>query len=122
MLAAVGVAAGLWLGLRAPFLEVESPTPGAVVGTGGVEVVVRFPVGGRVAPETFRALLNGADVTGSFTTAENGAYGRLFGVLDGENRLRLEVFGRSWWPDSLLLEHGRELTILHRRPLDLDRG
>jgi hypothetical protein len=61
---------------RPPLLELESPQRGEVVGAEGLEVVVRFPVIERVAPETFRVLLNGADVTEDFTTGENGAYGR----------------------------------------------
>jgi hypothetical protein len=85
-------------------------------------VVVRFPEIERVAPETFRALLNGADVTDAFTTGENGAYGRLFALLDGENVLRVEVFAMPCWPPGLFLEYGREAPVIHRRPLDVNRG
>jgi hypothetical protein len=107
---------------RPPLLELESPQRGEVVGAEGLEVVVRFPVIERVAPETFRVLLNGADVTEDFTTGENGAYGRLFGLLDGENLLRVEVFATLCWPGGLFLEHGREAWVVHRRPLDVNRG
>lgn len=110
----------LWGG--APLLELRSPRTGERVGTEGVEVAVRFPEIGRVAPETLRVLLNEADVTEALTTGENGAYGRLFALLDGENVLRVEVFARPRWPPWLLLEQRREVRIVHRRPLDVDRG
>jgi hypothetical protein len=103
-------------------LELESPRVGEVVGPRGLDVVVRFPEIERVAPETFRALLNGADVTDAFTTGENGAYGRLFALLDGENVLRVEVFAMPCWPPGLFLEYGREAPVIHRRPLDVNRG
>lgn len=105
-----------------PLLRVEAPAPGAVVGPAGLEVMVRFTDEERVAPETFRVLLNGADVTESFTTGENGSVGRLHSLLDGENRLRAEVFGRSRLAPWLLVEQGHEVRVTHRRPLDLDRG
>lgn len=103
-------------------LELESPKVGEIVGARGLEVVVRFPEIERVAPETFRALLNDADVTEAFTTGENGAYGRLFALLDGENVLRVEVFATPCWPPGLFFEYDREAQIVHRRPLDLNRG
>ena len=118
-----GVVVALALLWAAPApLELESPKVGEVVGTRGLEVVVRFPEIGRVAPETFRVLLNGADVTEAFTTGENGAYGRLFALLDGENVLRVEVFATPRWPPGLFFEYGREARVVHRRPLDVHRG
>lgn len=124
-LAAAGLAAAAALAAGAltpsPF-EVVQPTPGSVVGLGGVEVMVRFPSEERIAVETFRVLLNGADSTGEFTTGANGAYGRLHGLLDGENVLRFEVFGRRWWLPDLLVEEAREVRFLVRLPQDLDRG
>lgn len=124
LLACAALAAVLALGvpIGSPLLRVEAPTPGAVVGPEGLEVMVRFTDEGRVAPETFRVLLNGADVTESFTTGENGSVGRLHSLLDGENRLRAEVFGRSRLAPWLLVEEGHEIRVTHRRPLDLDRG
>lgn len=113
--------AGL-LPLGSPLLRVEAPRAGEVVGPAGLEVMVRFTDTGRVAPETFRVLLNGADVTESFTTGENGSVGRLHSLLDGENRVRAEVFGRSRLVPWLLVEEGDEISVTHRRPLDLDRG
>jgi hypothetical protein len=122
-LVGLGVVATLaFLGSGPSWLELESPKVGEVVGTRGLEVVVRFPEIERVAPETFRVLLNGADVTEAFTTGENGAYGRLFALLDGENVLRIEVFATPSWPPGLFLEYDREARIVHRRPLDVDRG
>jgi hypothetical protein len=105
-----------------PLLEMVSPAPGSVVGLEGIEVLVRFDRGSRAAPETFRALLNGADVTDAFTTGENGAHAQLYDLLDGENRLRVEVFGRGWLCPERLAEQGREVRVLRRPPLDADRG
>lgn len=103
-------------------LEVVSPEPGATVDLRGVELLVRFAPQGATAPETFRALLNGADVTDLLTTGENGTYGKLVGLLPGENVLRLEVFGRVPWNPDRLFEQSRELHIRMRPPLQLDQG
>ena len=119
----LGVAGAVALATRAPsFLGVTEPLEGQVVGLAGVEVLVRFPPGRRVAAPTFRLLLNGSDVTHEVTTGENGAYGRLYALLDGENVLRFGVFGRRWWPASELVEQVRDVRVLSRRPTDLDRG
>ncbi len=84
--------------------------------------MVRFPRERGVAANTFIALLNGADVTSEFTTGSNGAIGRLFGVLDGENTLQFEVRGdRGGAPDRLLRDT-REVRFLVRRPQGLDRA
>lgn len=101
-------------------LDVRSPEPGATVGLRGVELLVRFPR--DAAAETFRASLNGADVTDLLTTGDNGTYGRLLGLLPGENVLRLEVFGRLPWSRHHLYEQSRELRLRMRPPVDLDRG
>jgi hypothetical protein len=104
-------------------IEVVSPAPGEVVGIEGLQVWVRFPSGGRIAPETFRVLLNGADVTEAIATGENGAYGELHGLLEGENVLRLEVFGRApGCARSLLFEQTRVVHVRMRPPLSLHRG
>jgi hypothetical protein len=117
------VAGALWVATATPeLMQVERPRPGSVVGLGGVEVMVRFPPESRIAVETFRVLLNGADTTAEFTSGANGAYGRLHGLLDGENRLRFEAFGRRWWLPGRLVEEAREVRFLVRRPQDFDRG
>lgn len=123
-LALPGVAFGLWLvrALAPGAVELERPRPGDVVGNEGLEVVVRFPERGRLAPETLRVLLNGADVTDRVTTGQNGAYGRLHGLLDGENELRVQVFGRLPWPPGVFVERERGARVVRRRPLDVDRG
>ena len=108
--------------IGSPLLRLEAPRAGEVVGPIGLEVMVRFTDVERVAPETFRVLLNGADVTESFTTGENGSVGRLHSLLDGDNRVRAEVFGRSRLAPWILVEEVREISVMHRRPLDLDRG
>ena len=102
-------------------LEVVSPRPGATIGLDGIEVLVQFPQV-EAASETFRALLNGADVTDLLTTGENGCYGKLLGLLPGDNVLRLEVFGRVPWSDDQLFEQSREVRVRMRPPQNLDQG
>jgi len=102
-------------------IEVASPAPGAEIGMGGFELLVRFP-SGRAVSETFRARLNGADVTDLLTTGENGSFGRLVGLLPGENVLRLEVFGRAPGSERLYFEQVREIHVRMLQPTDLDRG
>jgi hypothetical protein len=119
VLALVGTA--LWV-RAAPLLQVELPVPDQAVGHEGVELLVRFPASGRAQAPTFRALLNGADVTAGLDSAENGVHGTLHGLLDGENVLRLEVFGRPPWPSGVLWEETRELRVFFRRPVTVDRA
>jgi hypothetical protein len=102
-------------------LEVVSPQSGDAIGLDGIELLVQFP-GAGAASETFRALLNGADVTDLLTTGENGCYGQLFGLLPGDNLLRLEVFGRVPWSDDQLFEQSREVRVRMRPPQNLDQG
>jgi len=103
-------------------LWVQAPLEGAVIGIGGVEVMIRFPRDRGVEANTFVALLNGADVTSEFTTGSNGAIGRLFGVLDGENTLHFEVQGdRGGAPDRLLRD-SRDVRFLVRLPQGVDRA
>lgn len=102
-------------------LEVIAPEPGAEIGIGGFELLVRFAPG-HALPETFRARLNGADVTDLLTTGENGSFGRLVGLLPGENVLRLEVFGRAPYAGDLRFEQVREIRVRMRVPVELDRG
>lgn len=142
-LGAGGGLAGAWLASPWGLLQVEVPAAGATVGVGGVEVLVRFPEPARVEASTFRALLNGADVTGQLDVAANGAHGRLHGLLDGGNELRVAVFGRPWWapwwagwvaatplrplvaggaPRGVLVEASRRIPLRYRRSPDWDRG
>jgi hypothetical protein len=123
LLAGVVAAGSLGLAALTPeLMEVVQPRPGSVIGVGGVEIMIRFAPESRVEVETFRVLLNGADATAEFTTGANGAYGRLHGLLDGENRLRFEAFGRRWWLPGRLVEEAREVRFLVRLPQGLDRG
>ena len=116
-------AVALALATRSPeLIRVVAPREGAVIGLDGVEVMVRFPEEPRVAAGTLRVLLNGADMTAELTTGDNGAYGRLHTLLDGENVLRFEVFGRRWWLPGILVEEAREVHFLVRLPQDLNRG
>ncbi len=125
MLAAVAlIGVALWPSLppNGPVLmEVVSPEAGTTIGLEGIELLVQFPDEGAVA-ETFRALLNGADVTDLLTTGENGCYGQLLGLLPGDNLLRLEVFGRVPWSEGRLFEQSREVRVRMRPPQNLDQG
>lgn len=121
-LALLGMALVPSLPPRGPaLLRVVEPQPGAQVGLAGIALLVQFPPEVALS-ETFRALLNGADVTDQLTTGENGSLGRLVGLLPGENRLRLEIFGRVPWAPDRLFEQSRELRIRMRPPIELDQG
>lgn len=121
-LAVLGLGALIASAATPSLIWVQKPTQGAVVGLEGVAVMVRFPNQGRVEAESFRLRLNGADVTASLTTGENGAFGHLYELLDGENVLRFEIRGdRGGYPPGVVRET-REVHVLVRRPQDLDRG
>jgi hypothetical protein len=90
-----------WLTFGGPLLELASPLPGERLPITAVELLVTFP-NERVVADTFRCLLNGADVTGRLTLAENGAGGTLFPLREGRNTLRVEVFGRSLFDDRVI--------------------
>lgn len=103
-------------------LWIQSPLEGDVIGVGGVDVMIRFPREREVEEETFVALLNGADVTSEFTTGSNGAIGRLFGVLDGENTLHFEVRGDRGGLPNRFLRDARDVRFLVRLPQNTNRG
>ncbi len=103
-----------------PLLELRLPEPGQQVQVGAVEVLVGFRDSQRVAPDTFRCLLNGDDVTQRLTLGSNGAGGSLVGLTAGRNRLRIEVFGRSWWGRSFVQEaHQVDFEVRPAPYLDL---
>ena len=81
----------LWVAFGRPALEIQSPEPGARVGVEGFELLVRFRPEGVVEPATVRVLLNGADVTSQCTAGRNGLHAQLHGLLEGENRVRVEA-------------------------------
>ncbi|MBW2393606.1 MAG: hypothetical protein JRG95_05005 [Deltaproteobacteria bacterium] len=116
---AAGLAGLLMLGPA--LLDVQTPVADAQVGIEGVEVFVRFDVV-RARAATFRALLNGADVTDELEVAQNGVHGSLHGLLHGDNELRLEIYGEGYWPPGLLLEETRTYHIRFRPRLDFNRG
>src|SRR5262245_28603372 len=133
---AVASAAAVWLAgpgrfgervrrllfIGAPLFEVRLPgRPGQPPHSGEVEVFVGFAPGGRVAWDTFRALLNGHDVTGQLTLGRNGAHGKLLGLTEGENQLRLQIFGRSWWGGQYVEDEQLLRLPVTGRP-DLDRA
>jgi hypothetical protein len=110
----------IWFGGR-PWLEIHAPDGSQVVPLGGIEVLVGFLDEARVLPETFRCLLNNQDVTDDLTLGRNGAGGRIYGLIEGQNRLRLEVFGRGWWPGRYL-EDVREVIIQVAPLPNIDRA
>jgi hypothetical protein len=120
--AAAALASAAWWSLHPSFFDVSAPHAGERIGLDGVEVLVHFRDAERVEPATFRALLNGADVTDGLEIASNGVHGRLHGLLEGPNRLRLEIFGRGRWPRGVLVEQVCELEVLYRPPSGIDRG
>jgi hypothetical protein len=101
-------------------VEVASPDPGSDLPNEALEVFVGFPHPDRTLQETLEVRLNGADVTDAFSVAANGAYGSVVGVLDGENELRVGVFGRAWWPGGRIVEHTRVIRFRVHRPIDAD--
>ena len=90
--------------LGTPLMRVEAPEHGSEVAVGAVDLVIEFAGGERVAVETFQCLLNGLDVTESLTVGRNGAVGEIVGLREGDNRIRLRVFGRSLWSDRFVDE------------------
>jgi hypothetical protein len=104
-----------WLFVGAPLMEVQTPTADLELPVGAVELLVAFVGGSRVAVETFECWLNDENVTSTLTLARNGATGSIVGLHEGENRIRLRVFGRSWWGREYVEE---ERTFVVRvRPL-----
>ena len=99
-----GPATGFLLSRRT-LLAVQLPEAGSEFPQGGVAVLIEFPEEARVAPETFRCLLNGRDVTDLLTVGRNGVAGSIFPVREGANELELEVFGRARWGDWLVEDH-----------------
>lgn len=107
--------------LGSPLFEVLRPTPGQQMPFGGVEIQVGFPVGDRVAVDTFRCMINDRDVTHLLTLGRNGATGAIFGLVEGENRIEIQVFGRGWW-SSRYFQDARTV-VFHVRPYpNLDRA
>jgi hypothetical protein len=105
-----------WLYVGAPLMEVQVPEPDLETPLGAVELLVSFVGGPRVAVETFQCLLNDRDVTSALTLGRNGAAGSLVGLNEGENRIVLRVFGRSWWGAEGFVEE-RRARIVRVRPL-----
>lgn len=99
--------------LGPPLMRVEVPE--AEVEVGAVDLLIQFPAGERVVVETFQCLLNGLDVTESLTVGRNGAVGAIVGLREGENRIRVRVFGRSLWSGRFIDEQ-RDFVV-RVRPL-----
>jgi hypothetical protein len=105
-----------WMYVGAPLMEMQVPASDLETPLGAVEVLVAFVGGPRVAVETFQCLLNGQDVTAALTLGRNGAGGSLVGLHEGENRIVLRVFGKSWWGEAGFVEEQRAL-IVRVRPI-----
>jgi hypothetical protein len=103
-----------------PAILIETPRTGEEVGVAGAQLLVRFEPDGVVDPASVRILLNGADVTAECTVAANGVSGELHGLLDGENRLRVEARVRR--PGGIEREESREVRVRFRPPPAFDRG
>jgi hypothetical protein len=104
-----------------PLLVLSTPALDQTLSDGALELFVGFPDEGRVATETFRCLLNGRDVTRTLTVGRNGAHGRLFGLTEGENSVRVEVFGRSPWTGRYVQDF-QWLAVSVRGHPELDRA
>jgi hypothetical protein len=104
-----------WVYVGAPLMEVQAPPADLELPVGAVDLLVSFVGGSRVAVETFECWLNDENVTGTLTLGRNGAAGAIVGLHEGENRIRLRVFGRSWWGGEYV-EEQRSLVV-HVRPL-----
>ncbi|MBW2416229.1 MAG: hypothetical protein JRG76_17150 [Deltaproteobacteria bacterium] len=83
-------------------------------------MVVSFPAFDRIAPGTFRCLLNGTDVTHQLTLGTHGAAGSVFPLREGENSLRVEVYARGLWL-AQFFEDAVDIPFRVRGGLMLDR-
>ncbi len=123
ILTVVGIAgaSAAWIWLDRTGLEVQHPVEAARVGLGGVEVLVAFAPERAAAP-TFRAMLNGADVTRRFEIGRNGAHGRLHELLPGTNELAFEIFTRLPGELPWLVELRTVRLVEFRPPVGMDQG
>src|SRR5512134_3104702 len=98
-------AAGLrWLFVGQPLMQIQAPLSDHEVVVGAVDVLIAFAASPRVAVETLQCLLNGGDVTSELTFGRNGAVGSIVGLHEGENEIRIRVFGKPWWGDAYVDE------------------
>ena len=104
-----------WLFVGAPLMEVQTPATDLELPVGAVDLLVAFVGGSRVAVETFECWLNDDNVTATLTLGRNGATGSIVGLHEGENHIRLRVFGRSWWGGEYVEE--QRSFVVRVRPL-----
>jgi hypothetical protein len=101
-------------------MRVQNPADLSEVPIGAVDLAIEFPDRDRVAVETFECLLNGLDVTDALTVGRNGAVGEIVGLREGENRIRVRVFGKSFWGDRFVDEERLFIVRVRAAPfLDL---
>jgi hypothetical protein len=98
-----------------PLMRVQTPWEELEIAVGAVDVLIEFPDRERVAVETFECELNGLDVTQSLTIGKNGAVGEIVGLREGDNRIRLRVFGKSFWSDRFIDEE--RIFVVRVRPI-----
>jgi len=98
-----------------PLMRVQTPLAETEVPVGAVDVLIEFPDRERIAVETFECLLNGQNVTESLTVGKNGAAGEIVGLREGDNHIRLRVFGRSFWSDRFVDEE--RVFVVRVRPM-----
>jgi hypothetical protein len=104
-----------WVFVGAPLMEIQTPAADLVVPVGAIDLLISFVGGNRVAVETFQCLLNDRDVTAALTLGRNGVAGSLVGLHEGENRIVLRVFGRTWWGQGYVEE--QRARIVRVRPI-----
>jgi hypothetical protein len=98
-----------------PLMRVQTPWEALEVPVGAVDVLIEFPDRERIAVETFECQLNGLDVTESLTIGRNGAAGEIVGLREGDNRIRVRVFGKSYWSDRFIDEE--RVFVVRVRPI-----
>lgn len=128
----LALAAGLWDPAHAvggepptaPLLRFPDLRGGEIPVTQGIERPVRIRYSQDIAPATFRATLNGKDVTRLFNPAVRGGIEAVrLPLTAGENNLRIEVNSRSAVgdPHSMLLPQEHLVTLrmqaMETRPL-----
>ena len=101
-------------------MRVQNPEDQSEVPIGAVDLEIEFPDRDRVAVETFECSLNGLDVTEALTVGRNGAVGEIVGLREGDNRIRIRVFGKSFWGDRFVDEERVFIVRVRAAPfLDL---
>src|SRR6185295_5101557 len=70
-------------------VTISKPANGTTVNSSTIQPQISFPVGAQLA--TFQALLDGQDVTASFTVRVGCAFGVLQGLTLGSHKLQASI-------------------------------